>query len=43
MTITLDDGQVLEADLLIGADGVHSAIRALAFGPEEDFLHYLGL
>jgi len=42
VTITLDDGQVLEADLLIGADGVHSAIRALAFGPEEDFLHYLG-
>ena len=42
VAVTLDDGQVLEADLLIGADGVHSAIRALAFGPEEDFLHYLG-
>ena len=33
---------MLEADLLIGADGVHSVIRSLAFGPEEDFLHYLG-
>lgn len=42
VAVTLDDGQVLEADLLIGADGVHSAIRALAFGPEEDFLHYMG-
>ncbi|HEX9228677.1 MAG TPA: FAD-dependent oxidoreductase [Arthrobacter sp.] len=42
VAVMLDDGQVLEADLLIGADGVHSAIRALAFGPQEDFLHYLG-
>ena len=42
VAVTLDDGQVLEADLLIGADGVHSVIRALAFGPEEDFFHYLG-
>ncbi|MFI6387098.1 FAD-dependent monooxygenase [Nonomuraea sp. NPDC050547] len=36
--ITLSDGAVEEADLLIGADGLHSATRALLFGPEEDFL-----
>lgn len=42
VTVTLDDGQVLEADLLIGADGIHSTIRELAFGPEEEFFHYLG-
>ena len=33
---------VLEADLLIGADGIHSVIRELVFGPEEEFFHYLG-
>ncbi|HTJ39385.1 MAG TPA: FAD-dependent monooxygenase [Dactylosporangium sp.] len=30
-------------DLVIGADGLHSAVRALAFGPEEDYVHHLGL
>jgi 2-polyprenyl-6-methoxyphenol hydroxylase-like FAD-dependent oxidoreductase len=29
-------------DLLIGADGLHSAVRALAFGPEERFEVPLG-
>ncbi|HSL36336.1 MAG TPA: FAD-dependent oxidoreductase [Arthrobacter sp.] len=42
VTVTLDDGQVREADLLIGADGIHSGIREIVFGPEEEFLHYLG-
>lgn len=42
VTATLDDGSVVEADLLIGADGIHSVIRELVFGPEEEFLHYLG-
>ncbi|SDK79204.1 2-polyprenyl-6-methoxyphenol hydroxylase [Nonomuraea maritima] len=36
--VTLDDGSIEEADLLIGADGLHSATRALLLGPEEDFL-----
>lgn len=42
VTVSLNDGQVLEADLLIGADGVHSAVRKIVFGPEEEFFHYLG-
>ncbi len=42
VTATLDDGAVLEAELLVGADGVHSGVRSLVFGPEADFLHYLG-
>lgn len=29
-------------DLVVGADGLHSATRALTFGPEEQFHHYLG-
>jgi 2-polyprenyl-6-methoxyphenol hydroxylase-like FAD-dependent oxidoreductase len=29
-------------DLVIGADGLHSAVRRLAFGPERDYLKYLG-
>lgn len=28
--------------LVVGADGLHSAVRALAFGPEERFLRPLG-
>ncbi|MDT7799179.1 MAG: hypothetical protein QOI78_2612 [Actinomycetota bacterium] len=29
-------------DLVVGADGVHSGVRAAAFGPETDFRHDLG-
>jgi 2-polyprenyl-6-methoxyphenol hydroxylase-like FAD-dependent oxidoreductase len=29
-------------DLVVGADGLHSAVRALAFGPEQRFRHDLG-
>jgi 2-polyprenyl-6-methoxyphenol hydroxylase-like FAD-dependent oxidoreductase len=29
-------------DLVIGADGLHSAVRRLAFGPERDYLKHLG-
>ena len=29
-------------DLVIGADGLHSKVRALAFGEESRFLHHLG-
>ncbi|BBY55496.1 FAD-dependent monooxygenase [Mycobacterium koreense] len=30
-------------DLVVGADGMHSAIRRLTFGEERQFLHFLGL
>lgn len=30
-------------DLVIGADGLHSGVRAAAFGPEEQFVKPLGL
>ncbi|MFJ9419264.1 FAD-dependent monooxygenase [Streptomyces sp. NPDC101227] len=29
-------------DLVVGADGLHSTVRRLAFGPEERFTHHLG-
>ena len=31
------------ADVLVGADGIHSAVRAGVFGPEEEYLHPLGM
>ncbi|MBN6038533.1 FAD-dependent monooxygenase [Amycolatopsis sp. 195334CR] len=40
--VTLDNGTELEADLLVGADGIHSAIRRLVFGDESQFFRYLG-
>jgi 2-polyprenyl-6-methoxyphenol hydroxylase-like FAD-dependent oxidoreductase len=29
-------------DLVVGADGIHSNVRRLAFGPEERFVRFLG-
>ncbi|MEU4606185.1 FAD-dependent monooxygenase [Kribbella sp. NPDC023972] len=29
-------------DLVIGADGLHSIVRRLAFGPEQDYVRHLG-
>ena len=40
--VTLNDGSTVDADLLVGADGIHSTVRRLVFGPESDFLRYLG-
>ncbi|WP_236804884.1 FAD-dependent monooxygenase [Arthrobacter sp. FW305-BF8] len=36
-------GGTLDADVLVGADGIHSAVRARVFGPEEEFLRRLGM
>lgn len=30
-------------DLVVGADGQHSAVRRLVFGPERDYLRHLGV
>lgn len=37
------DGRPLAADLLIGADGVHSEVRTHVFGPERDYVRPLGM
>ncbi|CAM3793344.1 FAD-dependent monooxygenase [Kibdelosporangium persicum] len=39
--VTLSDGSTMSADLLVGADGIHSAVRRLAFG-DQDFVRCLG-
>lgn len=30
-------------DLVVGADGLHSGVRRLVFGPEQQFLRFMGL
>lgn len=30
-------------DLVVGADGLHSTVRTLVFGPEKEFVRHLGL
>lgn len=41
--VRFESGMRRSFDLVIGADGLHSNVRALAFGPEEQFVHDLGL
>ena len=41
--VTFDSGMSRDFDLVIGADGLHSQVRRLAFGPEERFEKYLGI
>lgn len=40
--VTLSDGAVLDADLLVGADGIHSSVRQMMYGDEKQFFRYLG-
>jgi 2-polyprenyl-6-methoxyphenol hydroxylase-like FAD-dependent oxidoreductase len=40
--VAFTDGSTMRADLVVGADGPHSAVRRLAFGPEEQFMKPLG-
>ena len=40
--VTFKSGKERDFDLVIGADGLHSRVRELVFGPEENFEKYLG-
>jgi 2-polyprenyl-6-methoxyphenol hydroxylase-like FAD-dependent oxidoreductase len=40
--VTFERGAPRTFDLVVGADGIHSNVRRLAFGPESDYVHFLG-
>ncbi|MFC4588879.1 FAD-dependent monooxygenase [Sphaerisporangium corydalis] len=40
--VTFESGETRMFDLVVGADGLHSNTRALAFGPESRFVQDLG-
>lgn len=42
VNVTFKSGATRTFDLVIGADGIHSNVRRLAFGPEEDYVKHLG-
>ncbi|MCX4093752.1 FAD-dependent monooxygenase [Nocardia sp. alder85J] len=41
--VTFEQGAPEHFDLVVGADGVHSTVRRLAFGPETEFTRNLGM
>ncbi|MFH8410945.1 FAD-dependent monooxygenase [Streptomyces sp. NPDC018019] len=43
VTVTFEKAAPRRFGLVIGADGPHSVVRALAFGPEREFVRPLGL
>ncbi len=42
VTVSFEHGATRRFDVVVGADGVHSVVRRLVFGPEERFLRYRG-
>lgn len=41
--VTFERAPARAFDLVVGADGLHSNVRSLAFGPESPFIRHLGL
>ncbi len=41
--VTFETGPARRFELVVGADGLHSAVRRLAFGPDGDFVRHLGV
>src|ERR1700722_7273736 len=41
--VTFDHGAPRRFDLVVGADGLHSAVRRLVFGPASGYLRHLGM
>jgi 2-polyprenyl-6-methoxyphenol hydroxylase-like FAD-dependent oxidoreductase len=41
--VTFAGGDRRRFDLVVGADGLHSALRSMVFGPHERFVRHLGL
>lgn len=42
VAVTFSDGTIGSYDLVVGADGLHSGLRRLVFGPEADYVTQLG-
>ena len=42
VTVTFEHAPAARFDLVIGADGLHSTVRRLVFGPEAEFRRFLG-
>ncbi|MEV6430500.1 FAD-dependent monooxygenase [Nocardia sp. NPDC051463] len=42
VTVTFENREPRRFDLVIGADGMHSNVRSLAFGPESRFVRHMG-
>ncbi|MCS7475240.1 FAD-dependent monooxygenase [Umezawaea endophytica] len=41
--VRFESGDTARFDLVVGADGQHSTVRRLVFGPESDYARHLGL
>ncbi len=41
--VTFERGPARRFDLVVGADGLHSVVRRLVFGPDRDFVRHLGV
>lgn len=42
IAVVFADGREGRYDLVVGADGLHSRVRKLAFGPEKDYVRHFG-
>ncbi|MDT7788991.1 MAG: hypothetical protein QOF58_7410 [Pseudonocardiales bacterium] len=41
--VTFEKAAPRDFDVIVGADGLHSNVRKLVFGPEQDFISHLGM
>lgn len=42
VAVSFEDGKLESFDLVVGADGIHSNVRRLVFGPEQEFAYFMG-
>jgi 2-polyprenyl-6-methoxyphenol hydroxylase-like FAD-dependent oxidoreductase len=42
LEVVFSSGGARTFDLVVGADGLHSNVRAIAFGAESEFVHHMG-
>jgi len=42
MEVTFKDGQLQNYDLVLGCDGIHSSVRKIWFGHEDEYSRFLG-